>query len=63
MVARDFTQILRDAPLGDWIALSHNEDRIVATAVRIEDAIASAKEKGEEHPVMMKVPTWYGLIL
>jgi hypothetical protein len=55
MVARDFTEILKDAPEGEWIALSSKEDRIVATAGMLGDAIALANERGEPNPVVMKV--------
>ncbi len=62
MLARDFTTVLKDAPVGEWIALSNAEDRIVATAISLEDAIVLAKERGEESPVMMKVPP-HGLLV
>lgn len=55
MVALDFTKILEDAPVGHWIALSEHEDRIVATAVTLTEAIATANQRGESNPVMMKV--------
>ncbi len=61
MVARDFTEILKDAPEGEWIALSSKEDRIVATAVLLDDAIALANERGERNPVVMK--THPGLLM
>jgi hypothetical protein len=36
MEARDFTAIVKDAPVGAWIALSSDEERIVATAPEFE---------------------------
>ena len=63
MAPLDFTVILKDAPAGDWIALSQGQDRIVASAKNLDDAIASAKEKGEDHPVMMKIPPVSALVL
>ena len=56
MEARDFTAILKDAPVGAWIALSSDEERIVANAPEFEDAMALAKERGEAEPVLMKLP-------
>jgi len=63
MQALDFTTILKDAPVGEWIALSSAQDRIVATAKELGDAIALAKEMGEEEPVFMKVPPVSMLVL
>lgn len=59
----DFTVILKDAPVGQWIALSHSQDRIVATAKVLADALARAKELGEDHPVVMKIPPVGALVL
>ncbi len=59
----DFTTVLKDAPTGEWIALSHGMDRIVSTSVELEEAIASAKECGEDNPVMMKMPPQGLLVL
>lgn len=63
MTATDFTTILKDAPVGEWIALSSDERRIVATAKTLESAINSAHELGEKDPVMMKVPPAGALVL
>ena len=63
MTATDFTTILKDAPVGEWIALSSDELRIVATAKTLESAINSARELGEDDPVMMKVPPEGALVL
>jgi hypothetical protein len=59
----DFTSVLKDAPAGEWIALSQGGERIVATAKYLEDAIASAKAKGKHDPVLMKVPPVSALVL
>lgn len=59
----DFTTILKEAPAGQWIALSHTQDRIVATAINLTDALQAAHEMGEEHPVMMKTSPVSALVL
>lgn len=56
MLPIDLTTVLKDAPVGDWIALSHGQDRIVATAKTLDEAIKAAKEQGEENPVVLKIP-------
>jgi hypothetical protein len=63
MQTADFTSILKDAPAGEWIALSHDEDRIVATSPDLENAIALAKDCGEAEPVLLKVPSTSMLVL
>ncbi len=63
MQVLDFTTILKSAPVDEWIALSSQQDRIVATAEQLEDAIALAKACGEDEPVMMKVPPTSMLVL
>lgn len=63
MAPLDFTHVLKDAPVGEWIALSSGSERIVATATSLDDAIAAAKAKGENNPIMMKVPPVSALVL
>ena len=63
MVPIDFTTVLKNAPAGEWIALSSDQERIVATAKSLDEAIASAKDRGEDHPVMMKLPPVSALVL
>lgn len=45
-----------DGHQNTWVALSSNEERIVASAISFSDARAQAVAKGEERPVMFKVP-------
>jgi hypothetical protein len=59
----DLTQVLRDAPAGEWIALSRGYERIVATAKSLEAAIQAAKEQGEDCPIVLKVPPVNALVL
>lgn len=63
MAPIDLTAVLKDAPVGDWIALSNGQERIVATGKTLEEALNAAKAKGESHPVVMKVPPVSALIL
>jgi hypothetical protein len=63
MTPVDLTAVLKDAPVGKWIALSRAQDRIVAAAKTLAEAVRAAHEQGEEHPVVMKVPAAGSLIL
>jgi len=61
--ALDLTEVLKDAPIGEWIALSKDRSRIVATGKTLEEALESAKSSGENEPIVMKVPPVGALIL
>jgi hypothetical protein len=63
MVPFDLTAVLKNAPIGEWIALSFARDRIVATAHRLSDARKAAIDAGEPRPIMMKLPPVGILIL
>jgi len=55
--------VLKDAPAGEWIALSNGQERIIATAPSLDEAVKAAKEKGEQNPVVLKVPPVSALVL
>ena len=63
MQAIDLTTALKDAPLGEWLALSFARDRIVAHAPNLTEAKEAAQRLGELKPIMMKVPPPHALIL
>lgn len=43
---------------GEWVALSHDEKRVLGHGKTIDDALAGAMEKApNERPVMIKVPS------
>jgi uncharacterized protein DUF5678 len=55
-VFKDVTKLLANLPRGSWVALSHDEERVVAYDAQIEEAIRKAKEAGEENPIITRVP-------
>lgn len=59
----DLTSVLKDAPRGEWLALSFARDRIVAHALTLTAAKEAAHNLGELNPIMMKVPPPHALIL
>lgn len=64
MVAvKDVSKLLTDIPKGAWVALSKSEDRVVAYAAELQDAIQKAKEAGENDPIVMRVPEADGTTL
>jgi hypothetical protein len=56
MKPRDFSQTLKDAPAGEWIALSSDQTRIMGHGVTVDDAVKAAKLAGEDNPVLLKMP-------
>jgi hypothetical protein len=43
-------------PLEHGWPISHDEQRVVAYAAEMRDALSKAKELGEEHPIIFRVP-------
>lgn len=56
IVPRDLSAILKDAPLGAWVALSHDKTRIVATGDSIRATTVLAHSRGEDDPILFKMP-------
>lgn len=55
----DLTKLL--APYkGEWVTLSQDETRLLGHGQTIEDALAMAKQKTEERPLLIKVPDEQG---
>lgn len=52
----DLAEILRQAPRECWLALSHDETKVVGRGENIEEAVAEAKENGEDDPVVLLAP-------
>jgi hypothetical protein len=62
-MVHDFGKLLKGVPLGAWVAISHDEDRVLAYAAELKDAIRKAQELGEENPVIVRVPQSPGAFL
>jgi hypothetical protein len=55
LAAKDISRLLVDVPKGAWVALSKDEERVVAYAAELQEAIRKAKEAGENDPVVIRV--------
>jgi len=53
---RNFTELLADVPPGAWVAISHDEQKVVAYAAEMRDAIQMAHDAGEASPIITRVP-------
>ena len=63
VIAKDMTGVLKDAPAGEWIALSKDLTKVVGAGKTVEDALEAARNNGEESPVLTKAPPAGALIL
>jgi hypothetical protein len=44
----------------EWVALSKDETRVVASGKTVKETLQKAIEKGERSPILTKVPKEYG---
>ena len=56
LTPKDISKLLATVPGGAWAALSNYEERVVAYAAELQDAIQTAKAAGENDPVVIRVP-------
>lgn len=50
------TELVKGFPPGTWVAVSHDQERIVGSGQTIDEALKKAKESGEGEPFMIRVP-------
>jgi hypothetical protein len=62
-VPKDLTQLLTGIPKGAWVALSQEQDRVVAFDADIEEAMKKAKASGEKNPIILRVPETESVLL
>jgi hypothetical protein len=56
VAVKDISKLLAGVPKGAWVALSKDEDRVVAFASELQEALKKAQEAGESDPVVIRVP-------
>ena len=49
-------QLLMNVPKGEWAAISHDQDRLVAHSTELQEALRKAYAKGEKDPFVLRVP-------
>jgi hypothetical protein len=54
--AKDISKLLEGVPKGAWVALSNDEERVVAYAAELQEALDKARDAGESDPVVTRVP-------
>lgn len=56
LVAKDVSKLLADVPKGAWVALSQDQERVIAYAAELQEVLRKAKEAGESDPIITRVP-------
>ncbi len=52
----DLSKLLKGLPKGAWVAISNNEERVIAYSADLQDLLEKAHAAGETDPVIVKVP-------
>lgn len=56
MAPEDRIKILLSGPSNGWAAFSQDESNFVTYGESYEDVVSKAEEKGENDPVLVKIP-------
>ena len=52
----DLAGLLKGIPSGAWVAISEQEKRVVAYGADVQAVLRESEEKGERHPLIVRVP-------
>jgi Family of unknown function (DUF5678) len=63
MAVKDVSKLLADVPRGAWVAVSKDEERVIAYAAELQEVLRKAKEAGENDPIVTRVPEVDGAAL
>jgi uncharacterized protein DUF5678 len=53
---KDVSKLLSGVPKGAWVALSGDEERVIAYAAELQEVLKKSKEAGEADPIVIRVP-------
>ena len=56
LAVKDISKLLAGVPKGAWVALSKDEERVIAFAAELQEALQKAKQAGENDPIVTRVP-------
>ena len=48
---------------GTWVAISFDQERVVATGSTVEETLKQARAAGEQQPFIVRVPIEYGALI
>ncbi len=52
----DLSHLLKDIPSGAWVAISESKHVVMAYGPDAQEVLREAKERGEERPLILRVP-------
>jgi hypothetical protein len=52
----DLSELLKGIPAGAWVAISERQNKTLAYGVDAQAVFSEAQQKGEELPLMVRVP-------
>ena len=52
----DLSGLLKGIPAGAWVAISEGQNRVVAYGADAQTVVNQAKQEGEGHPLIVRVP-------
>jgi hypothetical protein len=55
-MAFEFGRLLEDVPKGAWVAISHDQDRVLCYGSDLTEVIEEAHQLGDSDPIVTKVP-------
>ncbi|HKN76306.1 MAG TPA: hypothetical protein VJW94_14100 [Candidatus Acidoferrum sp.] len=55
LVVKDISKLLVGIPSGAWVALSKDEERVIASSAELQGVLDAAKKAGETDPVITRV--------
>jgi len=58
----DYSSLFKGLPPGAWVAISEDNSRVVAYAADLQTVIEMARQKGEDHPLVLRVPEQAGML-
>jgi hypothetical protein len=56
LAVKDVSRLLAGVPKGAWVALSRDEEHVIAYAAELQEVLKKAKEAGEPDPIVTRVP-------
>jgi len=59
----DIPALLAEMPIGSWVALAHDDARVVAYGAELQEVVQRAKESGENDPIVTRVPQTQAAVL
>ena len=59
MAVKNLSKILKPYS-NKWVALSEKQDKVVGSGNSVREALELAKKKGEDRPIITRVPKDYG---